>query len=94
MADDTALADYVKSVVHEEAKPLLEPLVERVSREYLFIDRKTAYKLLCMSQTFFYQHVQNKPQVKLIERHIDGSDRVFYDPNELKAAVLSISQTI
>lgn len=92
MADDTALADYVKDVVREEAKPMLEPLVERISREYLLVDREQAYKLLSMSRTYFNDYLRDTPQLKLIEHHLPGSRKYYYDPNELKKAVLSLME--
>ncbi|WP_143463744.1 hypothetical protein [Levilactobacillus enshiensis] len=89
MADE-ALIQHYDDLVRVEAKGMLEPLVERVTREYLMVDRNQACELMSMSRTFFEKYLYKQPQLKLIEHHVPGSKKVFYDPNELKQAVLSL----
>ncbi|WP_338208274.1 hypothetical protein [Lactiplantibacillus paraxiangfangensis] len=86
------MVDRFDSLTKQEAHAMLEPIVQRVSKEYLLVDRKTAFKILCMSRAYFDENFKNKPQVKVIERHLSGSRKVFYDPNELKKAILSIME--
>lgn len=85
-----ALVEHYDQIAKEEADKMLRPLVERVTREYLLVDRKTAYKVLSMSESYFKEHFRDKPQLKLIEHKLSGSTKVYYDPNELKRAVLSV----
>lgn len=84
------MSDRFDSIAKQEARTMLEPLVQQVGREYLLVDRKTAVKILCMSQSFFDENLKNLPQLQLIERRVPNSRKVFYDPNELKQAVLSV----
>lgn len=84
------LVQHYDDLVKREAQGMLAPLVERVTREYLLVDRQQAFKILSMSQTFFDKNLKNKPEIKLIEHHVRGTQKVFYDPNELKSAVLSL----
>jgi len=85
-----AMTDRFDGIAKQEARTMLEPLVQKVSREYLLVDRKTAFKVLCMSQSFFDENLKGLPQLQLIERRVPNSRKVFYDPNELKKAVLSV----
>jgi len=93
MAFDDAsqlVANHYDDIARDEARTMLAPLVEQVGREYLLIDRKTACKLLCMSITYFDDNFKNTPQLQIIQRKLPQSNKVFYDPNELKRAMLSI----
>lgn len=92
MASETTqpLIQHYDALVRAEAKGMLEPLVESVTREYLLVDRNQAADLMSMSRTFFEKYLFKTPQLKLIEHHVPGSKKVFYDPNELKRAVLSL----
>ncbi|WP_143462791.1 hypothetical protein [Levilactobacillus enshiensis] len=88
--DPTELVKHYDGIIRDEAKAMLGPLIERVCREYLLVDADNAYKVLSMSRSYFYERFKNKPQLKLIEHRPKGSSKVFYDPNELKRAVLSV----
>jgi len=92
MAEDATqpLIQHYDDLIRVEAKGMLQPLVERVTREYLMVDRNRAAELMSMSRTFFEEYLFKTPQLKLIEHHVPGSKKVFYDPNELKQAVLSL----
>ncbi|WP_318766605.1 hypothetical protein [Lactiplantibacillus carotarum] len=89
---DSILADHYEKIATKEADRILTPLVERVTREYLLVDRNTAFKVLCMSRSYFDDNIKKRPQIRLIEKHVPGSAKTFYDPNELKRAVLSIME--
>ena len=89
---EEVLVNHYDTIARAEARTMLEPLVERISREYLLVDREQAYKLLSMSRTYFNDYLRDKPQLKLIEHHLPGSRKYYYDPNELKQAVLSIME--
>lgn len=85
-----AMTDRFDGIAKQEAHAMLEPMIQKVSREYLLVDRKTAFKILCMSRTFFDDNLKNLPQLKVIERRVPNTRKVYYDPNELKRAVLSV----
>ncbi|WP_047999386.1 hypothetical protein [Lactiplantibacillus herbarum] len=89
---DTALVEHYDDIAKQEAHAILAPLLEKLSREYLLVDRAAAFEILCMSRSYFDTYVKGQPQVKLIERHIPNSAKTFYEPNELKQAVLSIME--
>lgn len=82
----------VEKMVAEEVRRYLEPYLEKMVRDYILLDRKAAFDELCVSRSFFDENIKKKPQVRLAERHFEGSDKVFYEPSELRKAVLSITK--
>lgn len=86
------LEAVVDNAVATEVEKYLGPRLQTIIREYIMLDRDTAFKELCVSRAFFDKNIKNKPQVKLIERRYKESNKVFYEPNELKKAILSITE--
>lgn len=86
------LEAVVEKAVASEVEKYLGPRSQAIVREYIMLDRDTAFKELCVSRAFFDKNIKNKPQVKLVERRYKESNKVFYEPSELKRAILSITE--
>lgn len=81
----------VDNIVAKEVSKYLEPRLQKIVREYILLDRKAAFDELSVSRAFFDRYIRDKPQVKLAERRFKESDKVFYEPSELRKAILSIT---
>ncbi|BDZ30592.1 hypothetical protein RA086_05425 [Lactiplantibacillus sp. WILCCON 0030] len=86
-----ALADRFDGIAKEQARTMLEPLVEKVSYQYIFVDRKRAAEMLSISLATFSK-MQKIPQIRLVERHLPDCSKTLYEPQELKKAFLSIME--
>lgn len=81
----------VDGLITAEVSKYLEPRLQQIVREYILLDRNTAFEELSVSRAFFDRYIRDKPQVKLAERRFKESDKVFYEPDELRKAILSIT---
>lgn len=81
----------VDGLITTEVSKYLEPRLQQIVREYILLDRNAAFKELSVSRAFFDRYIRDKPQVKLAERRFKESDKVFYEPDELRKAILSIT---
>ncbi|WP_061777163.1 hypothetical protein [Levilactobacillus senmaizukei] len=87
-----ALEEQIQEAVTAEVFDYLKPYLQRMVREYILLDRNQAFESLSVSRAFFDKNIKNKPQVKLAERKFPESDKVFYEPTELKKAILSLTK--
>ena len=78
-------------IAQDEARTMLRPMVEKISQQYLLIDRKRAAEMLCISIATFSK-LQRLPQIKLVERFLPDCTKILYEQNELRKAVLSITE--
>lgn len=88
---NSVLVEHYDQIAKNEAHQILAPMVEKIAQRYLFIDRKRACEMLCISSTTF-NDLKNLPQIRIIEHRLPGCSKVLYEPTELKKAVLSVME--
>ncbi|NLS62853.1 hypothetical protein [Lactiplantibacillus plantarum] len=87
--DNQILADYLESVVEKEVVSMLAPLVQKIVREYILFDRKTAADSVGLSESKF-DELRKLPQIALVEHKLPNNSKVLFVPEELKKAIYSI----
>ena len=88
---NSVLVEHYDQIARSEAIAMLAPMAEKVAQKYLFVDRKRAAEMLCISLTTFNE-IKKLPQIRLIEHRLPDCTKVLYEPNELKQTVLSIME--
>ena len=89
--ESSILADHYDQIAKSEAVAMLAPMTEKVAQKYLFVDRKRAAEMLCISIAVF-DDLKKLPQIRAIERRLPNCTKVLYKPKELEQAVLSVMQ--
>ncbi|MEW4350421.1 hypothetical protein DA799_11760 [Lactiplantibacillus plantarum] len=88
---NTALVEHYDQIAKSEAVAILAPMTEKVTQKYLFVDRKRAAEMLCISIAVF-DDLKKLPQIRAIERRLPNCTKVLYKPKELEQAILSVMQ--
>ena len=88
---NTALVEHYDQIAKSEAVAMLAPMTEKVVQKYLFVDRKRAAEMLCISIAVFGD-LKKLPQIRAVERRLPNCTKVLYKPKELEQAVLSVMQ--
>ncbi len=88
---NSALVEHYDRIAKSEAVAMLAPMTEKVSQKYLFVDRKRAAEMLCISIAVF-DDLKKLPQIRAVERRLPNCTKVLYKPKELEQAVLSVMQ--
>ncbi|MGY5232951.1 hypothetical protein ACW9VY_01950 [Lactiplantibacillus plantarum] len=88
---NTALVEHYDQIAKSEAVAMLAPMTEKVVQKYLFVDRKRAADMLCISIAVF-DDLKKLPQIRAVERRLPNCTKVLYKPKELEQAVLSVMQ--